>query len=59
MATLRAENWNLDQKNPHAAEAKNHDPDVLLREYKELRSETQEIRERLKTKLADSFEARP
>jgi type I restriction enzyme M protein len=55
--TLRATDWNLDQKNPHATEAENHDPDELLREYAKLQAEAQELRERLKMMLTESLVA--
>jgi type I restriction enzyme M protein len=55
--TLRAENWNLDQKNPHAAEAEAHDPDELLREYAKLQAEAQGLRDQLKAMLAESLGA--
>ncbi len=55
--TLRAENWNLDQKNPHAAEAESHDPDELLREYGKLQAEAQGLREQLKAMLTQSLGA--
>jgi type I restriction enzyme M protein len=53
--TLRAANWNLDRKNPHAAEAESHDPDELLREYAKLRAEAQGLRNQLKAMLAESL----
>jgi type I restriction enzyme M protein len=55
--TLRAANWNLDQKNPHAAEAESHDPDELLREYAKLQAEAQGLRAQLKAMLAESLGA--
>lgn len=57
IATLRAANWNLDQKNPHAAETESHDPDKLLREYARLQAEVHGLREQLKALLAESLEA--
>jgi type I restriction enzyme M protein len=55
--TLRAANWNLDQKNPHAAEAESHDPDELLREYAKLKAEAQGLRASLKAMLGESLGA--
>lgn len=55
--TLRAASWNLDQKNPHAAKTEIHDPDGLLREYAKLQTEAQDLREQLKTMLAESLGA--
>jgi type I restriction enzyme M protein len=56
--TLRAANWNLDQKNPHAPEAESHDPDELLREYVSLQADAQAVRERLKGMLGESLGVR-
>lgn len=55
---IKAAGFNLDQKNPHAADEVNHDPDVLLRDYARLQQEAQAIRERLKAMLAESLGAR-
>jgi type I restriction enzyme M protein len=55
--TLRATNWNLDQKNPHAAEAESQDPDKLLREYTKLQTEAEGLRDQLKAMLAESLGA--
>jgi type I restriction enzyme M protein len=52
---IRAAGWNLDQKNPHAAEAVSHDPDELLRDYARLQREAQGLRDQLKAILADSL----
>jgi type I restriction enzyme M protein len=56
--TLRAANWNLDQKNPHAPETESHDPDVLLGEYMNVQAEAQELRGRLRSMLAEALECR-
>jgi len=53
--TLKAANYNLDQKNPHAPDAVSHDPDELLREYARLQSEAQGLRDQLKAILAESL----
>lgn len=50
--------FNLDQKNPHAAEAVSHDPDELLRDYVRLQAEAQALRDQLKAILAESLGAR-
>jgi type I restriction enzyme M protein len=52
---IRAAGWNLDQKNPHAAEAVSHDPDELLRDYARLQREAQGLRDQLKALLAESL----
>jgi len=53
--TLRAANWNLDQKNPHAPEEASHDPDELLANYQRLAAETQALRNQLKSLLGDAL----
>lgn len=58
IAVIRAAGWNLDQKNPHAAEAVNPDPDELLRDYARLQREAQGLRDQLKAILAESLGAR-
>ena len=55
---IRAAGWNLDQKNPHAAEAVSHDPDELLRDYARLQREAQGLRDQLKAILAESLGVR-
>jgi type I restriction enzyme M protein len=52
---IRAAGWNLDQKNPHAAEAVSHDPDELLRDSARLQGEAQGLRDQLKAILAESL----
>ena len=52
---IRAAGWNLDQKNPHAAEAVSHDLDELLRDYARLQAEAQGLRNQLKVILAESL----
>jgi type I restriction enzyme M protein len=49
--TIKAANWNLDQKNPHAAEQVSHDPDQLLADYQRLQGEAQGMRDQLKALL--------
>ena len=49
--TLKAANWNLDQKNPHSAEQESHDPDELLADYQRLQAEAQALRDQLKALL--------
>ena len=55
---IKAANYNLDQKNPHAPDAVSHDPDELLRDYARLQGEAQELRDQLKSILAESLGAR-
>ncbi|NTV10973.1 MAG: SAM-dependent DNA methyltransferase, partial [Zoogloea sp.] len=56
--TLKANGYNLDQKNPHAPDAIAHDPDALLTEYGRLSAEAQALRDQLKAILAESLGAR-
>jgi type I restriction enzyme M protein len=58
IATIKAANYNLDQKNPHAADAVSHDPDQLLADYARLQHEAQSLRDQLKAILAESLGAR-
>jgi type I restriction enzyme M protein len=44
--------FNLDIKNPNAAEEEIHDPDVLLEKYKKLLGEIEETQNQLKSELA-------
>ena len=53
--TLKAVNYNLDQKNPHSPDAVSHDPDELLRDYAKLQKEAQSLRDQLKAILAESL----
>jgi type I restriction enzyme M protein len=52
---IKAANYNLDQKNPHAPEQESHDPDELLRRYASLQAEAQALRDQLKAILAESL----
>jgi len=53
--TLRAANWNLDQKNPHTFEEASHDPDELLAEYQRLAAESQALRDQLRALLREAL----
>ena len=53
--TIKAANYNLDQKNPHAADVISHDPDLLLADYARLQGEAQSLRDQLKEILAKSL----
>jgi type I restriction enzyme M protein len=52
---IRAANWNLDQKNPHAVEQVSHDPDELLADYQRLQAEAQRMRDQLKALLGEAL----
>ena len=54
---IKAANFNLDQKNPHAAEVATHDPAQLLAEHTRLQAEAQTLRDELKAILAQSLGA--
>ena len=55
IAAIKAAGYNLDQKNPHAADVVSHDPDELLRDYARLQTEAQGLRNQLKAILAQSL----
>lgn len=52
---IKAANYNLDQKNPHAADVISHDPEALLADYTRLQMEAQALRDQLKAILAESL----
>ena len=54
---IKAANFNLDQKNPHAAEVAPHDPAQLLAEHTRLHAEAQALRDELTAILAQSLRA--
>lgn len=53
--TIRAANWNLDQKNPFVGEQENLDPQQLLADHARLQQEAQALRDELKAILAQSL----
>jgi type I restriction enzyme M protein len=53
--TLKANGYNLDQKNPHAPDPVIHDPDHLLAEYQRLTGEAQHLRDQLKALLGQAL----
>ncbi|WP_240327647.1 N-6 DNA methylase [Dechloromonas sp. HYN0024] len=53
--TLKANGYNLDQKNPHSPDAIAYDPDALLAEYARLSAEAKNLRDQLKGILAQSL----
>ncbi|PMS15556.1 DNA methyltransferase [Trinickia dabaoshanensis] len=54
--TLKANGFNLDQKNPHRGDEVSHDPDELLAQYQELTTRTQALRDQLKGILANALQ---
>jgi type I restriction enzyme M protein len=52
---IKAANYNLDQKNPHAVDAVSHDPEQLLADYARLQGEAQGLRDALREILAKSL----
>ena len=52
---IKAANYNLDQKNPHAADLVSHDPETLLADYARLQADAQTLRDQLKAILAESL----
>jgi type I restriction enzyme M protein len=52
---IKAAGYNLDQKNPHAADLVSHDPEQLLADYARLQGEAQALRDELKDILAKSL----
>jgi len=55
---IKARNYNLDMKNPHAPETGVDDPDELLRQYGALAKELQATRDALKQELILSLQRR-
>ena len=52
---VAARGWNLDVKNPHAAEADHGDPEELLAKLAEAEAETAALRERLRAMLGEAL----
>ena len=52
---IRADNYNLDSKDPHAAEEAGHDPEELLTKYECQQAEIQKLRDQLKDILAEAL----
>ena len=52
---IKARGWNLDVKNPHAAEADHGDPEELLAKLADAEAETAALRERLKAMLGEAL----
>ncbi|TCG08825.1 DNA methyltransferase [Paraburkholderia steynii] len=55
---LKANGYNLDQKNPHRGDEISHDPDELLVQYQHLTADAQALRDQLKGILANALEGR-
>jgi type I restriction enzyme M protein len=55
IATLKANGYNLDQKNPHRADEISHDPDELLDQYRQLTTQAQTLRDQLKAILTSAL----
>ena len=53
--TIKAANYNLDQKNPHIGEQTSHDAEVLLADYAHQQGEAQSLRDQLKEILTKSL----
>jgi type I restriction enzyme M protein len=54
---IRRRGYNLDVKNPNAADEDHRDPDELLAEYRQILAEVEETREALKAELAGALES--
>ncbi|MDF1740799.1 MAG: class I SAM-dependent DNA methyltransferase [Verrucomicrobiales bacterium] len=52
---IAARNYNLDISNPHVGEAVTHDPEELLAQYRGQQGEIQELRDELKSILANAL----
>lgn len=55
---IKAQNYNLDIKNPYAPEAISHDSTALLKNYTALMAEIKQTRDELKNALADALMSR-
>ena len=53
---VKARGWNMDVKNPHAAEADHGDPEELLAKLAEAEAETAALREQLRAMLGEALE---
>lgn len=52
---IKARNYNLDCKNPHIGEQISHDPEELLASYAKQQQEIQQLRDQLKSILAEAL----
>jgi type I restriction enzyme M protein len=55
VAEIRERWWNLDVKNPHLSAHVDHDPDLLLSEYRAIQNDVSALRAQLKSALSDAF----
>lgn len=55
LGDIQARNYNLDFKNPHVGEQITHDPEVLLAQYQTMQQDISQVRNQLKTILADAL----
>jgi len=53
---IKARNYNLDCKNPHVGVQVNHDPELLLAEYRQMQAEIAGLQAALKAALAEALE---
>ncbi|OYT95701.1 MAG: DNA methyltransferase [Pseudomonas sp. PGPPP3] len=52
---IAARGWNLDIKNPHQGEQVNHDPEVLLAEYRQMQAQVAGLQALLRAALAGAL----
>lgn len=52
---IQTRNYNLDIKNPHVGEQVSHDPDELLAQFQQQQQDIQQLRDQLKTILAEAL----
>ena len=55
---IKANNYNLDIKNPNTPQEENGDPDKLLAEYQDLLADIARTRDKLRDELAQALEGR-
>jgi type I restriction enzyme M protein len=55
---IKARNYNLDIKNPHVGEQISHDPDELLKKYREQQETIGNLRDKLKAIIGEALKAK-
>jgi type I restriction enzyme M protein len=55
---IKARNYNLDIKNPHVGEQISHDPDELLKKYREQQEHIGSLRDKLKAIIGEALNAK-
>jgi type I restriction enzyme M protein len=55
LADIQARNYNFDCKNPHVGEQITHDPEVLLAKYQIMQQDISQLRDQLKSILAEAL----